>query len=49
MNLYHLLSRRNDLRSILKGRYPQRFVRKQVWRQTSRLARLVCRVMGVGR
>ena len=49
MNIYHLLSRRNDLKALLKGRLPQRVVRKAVYRHSMNLARLVCRVLGVGR
>jgi hypothetical protein len=49
MNIYHLLSRRNDLKALLKGRLPQRVVRKVVYRRSMNFARLVCRALGVSR
>ena len=49
MNLYSLLSRRNDLKALLKGRLPQRLIRKHVYRHAFRLAGAVCRLVGVGR
>lgn len=49
VNIYRLLRYRNDARALLKGRLPQRIVRRVVWRQTSRLARIVSKALGVSR
>lgn len=49
MTLYHLLSRRNDLKALLNGRLPQRVVRKFVWRRAAGAVRLITRLLGVSR
>lgn len=49
MNIYRLLSRRNDLKALLKGQLGKRVVRKAVYRHTSNVARLLCRALGVSR
>ena len=49
MNIYRLLSYRNDFKAALSGRLPQRVVRKFVTRKSFGLARMICRVLGVGR
>jgi hypothetical protein len=49
MNIYRLLSRRNDIKALIRGKLPQRVVRKLVWRHTSNAARLLCKALGVGR
>jgi hypothetical protein len=49
INLYHLLSRRNDLRSLLRGRLPQRLIRKVVYRHVFRASSFITRLLGVSR
>lgn len=49
MNLYKMLRYRNDLKATLKGRLPQRIVRRAIYRHAFRAAGWVSRVIGVGR
>jgi hypothetical protein len=49
VNLYHLLRLRNDAKAILRGRYPQRVVRRTIFRNAFRAAGFVSRMLGVGR
>ena len=45
--LYRLARGLGDLHSIETGRLPQRIVRRAVYRHTSKLARILCRLLGV--
>lgn len=47
--LYHAARLLGDLRAIRTGRVPQRIVRRVVWRQTGRLARVITKLLGVAR
>lgn len=47
MNLYRLLSRSNDIRAALKGRLPQRIVRKAIYHRSFSVAAWLCRLMGL--
>ncbi len=49
MNWYRLLSRRNDFKALLKGRLPQRLVRRTIYRHAFRAAGFLSRLIGVGR
>ncbi len=49
VNLYRLLSLRNDLKSLLKGRPAQRIMRKQIYKGAFKAASFVTRLLGVGR
>jgi hypothetical protein len=49
MNLYRLLSRRNDLKSIIKGRPLQRIARRVIYRHAFRAASWLTRLIGVSR
>ncbi len=49
MTLYRLLSHRNDLKALVKGRFPQRLVRRTIYRHAFRAASFVTRLLGVGR
>jgi hypothetical protein len=45
--LYRLAWRLGDVHAVATGRIPQRLVRRLVYRRTSRLARWVCRRLGM--
>jgi hypothetical protein len=49
MILYHLLSRRNDLKALLKGRLPQRLVRRTIYKHAFRAAGFMSRLLRVSR
>ncbi len=49
MNLYHLLSRRNDFKAALSGRLSQRVVRRAIYRRAFRAAGWLTRLIGVAR
>lgn len=49
MNLYRLLSFHNTVRAALKGRLPQRLVRRTVYRHAFRAAGFVSRLLKVAR
>ncbi len=49
MTLYHLLSRRNDLKALLNGRLPQRIVRRVIYRHAFGLSRMLAAALGCAR
>lgn len=49
MNLYKLLRYRNDAKALLKGRFPQRIVRRVIYRHAFGAARMLATLLGVAR
>ena len=49
MNIYRLLSLRNDLKAVLKCRLPQRIVRRVLYKHAFRATSCVTRLFGVER
>jgi len=49
MNIYRLLSLRNTARAALKGRLPQRLVRRQIYRGAFHVAGWFSRLLKVSR
>ena len=49
MNLYRLLFRRNDLKSLIKGRPLQRIARKVIYKHAFKAASFFTRMLGVSR
>lgn len=49
MNLYRLLSIHNTIKAAIKGRLPQRLVRRSIFKQAFRAAGFMSRLIGVGR
>lgn len=49
MNLYRLLSLHNTIKATLRGRLPQRLVRRSIFKQAFRAAGFLSRLIGVGR
>lgn len=49
MTIYRLLSLHNTIKATLRGRLPQRLIRRSIFKQAFRFAGLVSRALGMGR